>query len=153
MCGGNEHLALEASVCSLWLVVGYVRLGVRIATPGGTSIATFFLCRSQLEFRTLKDGDPLEEHQITVAVRKRPLNKKGKCLFHINPKSSNPVSWYQMYGQCESFMSGCQWRCGVRNPVWSLWHVVGCGVAVFLIPLHTKTRWRSAIWVESKSQP
>ncbi|XP_069996876.1 kinesin-like protein KIF2A isoform X6 [Penaeus vannamei] len=32
--------------------------------------------RSQLEFRTLKDGDPLEEHQITVAVRKRPLNKK-----------------------------------------------------------------------------
>ncbi|XP_066938006.1 kinesin-like protein KIF2A isoform X11 [Macrobrachium rosenbergii] len=32
--------------------------------------------RSQLEFKTLKDGDPLEEHQITVAVRKRPLNKK-----------------------------------------------------------------------------
>ncbi|XP_045122809.1 kinesin-like protein KIF2A isoform X4 [Portunus trituberculatus] len=32
--------------------------------------------RSQLEFRTLRDGDPLEEHQITVAVRKRPLNKK-----------------------------------------------------------------------------
>ena len=38
-------------------------------------------CRSQLEFKTLKDGDPLEEHQITVAVRKRPLNKKGKGYF------------------------------------------------------------------------
>ncbi|RXG69944.1 Kinesin-like protein KIF2A [Armadillidium vulgare] len=32
--------------------------------------------RQQLEFRTLKDGDPMEEHQITVAVRKRPLNKR-----------------------------------------------------------------------------
>ncbi|XP_047736887.1 kinesin-like protein KIF2A isoform X2 [Hyalella azteca] len=32
--------------------------------------------RQTLEFRTLRDGDALEEHQITVAVRKRPLNKK-----------------------------------------------------------------------------
>lgn len=32
--------------------------------------------RSQLEFRPLQDGDPLEQHQITVACRKRPLNKK-----------------------------------------------------------------------------
>ncbi|MCL4131360.1 UNVERIFIED_CONTAM: hypothetical protein GTU68_061454 [Idotea baltica] len=32
--------------------------------------------RQQLDFRPLKDGDPMEEHQITVAVRKRPLNKK-----------------------------------------------------------------------------
>ncbi|CAL4074511.1 unnamed protein product, partial [Meganyctiphanes norvegica] len=32
--------------------------------------------RSQLEFRTIQEGDPLENHQITVACRKRPLNKK-----------------------------------------------------------------------------
>lgn len=32
--------------------------------------------RSNLEFRPLKDGDPLEDHQITVCVRKRPLSKK-----------------------------------------------------------------------------
>jgi len=32
--------------------------------------------RSQLDYRTLQDGDPLETHQITVACRKRPLNKK-----------------------------------------------------------------------------
>ncbi|XP_053636808.1 kinesin-like protein KIF2A isoform X1 [Cherax quadricarinatus] len=40
--------------------------------------------RSQLEFRTLKDGDPLEEHQITVAVRKRPLNKKEQSKREID---------------------------------------------------------------------
>lgn len=40
--------------------------------------------RSQLEFRTLKDGDPLEEHQITVAVRKRPLNKKENSKREID---------------------------------------------------------------------
>ncbi|KAK4314748.1 hypothetical protein Pmani_013998 [Petrolisthes manimaculis] len=40
--------------------------------------------RSELEFRTLKDGDPLEEHQITVAVRKRPLNKKEQAKREID---------------------------------------------------------------------
>ncbi|KAK6624856.1 hypothetical protein RUM44_011720 [Polyplax serrata] len=32
--------------------------------------------RSNLEFRPLKENDTIEEHQITVCVRKRPLNKK-----------------------------------------------------------------------------
>uniref|UniRef100_A0A2P2HVS6 Kinesin-like protein n=1 Tax=Hirondellea gigas TaxID=1518452 RepID=A0A2P2HVS6_9CRUS len=32
--------------------------------------------RQTLEFLTLQEGDSLEEHQITVAVRKRPVNKK-----------------------------------------------------------------------------
>lgn len=32
--------------------------------------------QTSLEYRPLKDGDPLESHQITVCVRKRPLSKK-----------------------------------------------------------------------------
>ena len=32
--------------------------------------------RQTLEFRTIQEGDLLENHQITVAVRKRPINKK-----------------------------------------------------------------------------
>lgn len=37
--------------------------------------------RSNLEFRPLKENDAIEDHQITVCVRKRPLNKKGKYEF------------------------------------------------------------------------
>lgn len=33
--------------------------------------------RSNLEFRPLRENDSVEDHQITVCVRKRPLNKKG----------------------------------------------------------------------------
>jgi len=29
-----------------------------------------------LEFRPIRDNDAVEDHQITVCVRKRPLNKK-----------------------------------------------------------------------------
>lgn len=43
--------------------------------------------RQTLEFRTLRDGDSLEEHQITVAVRKRPLNKK-----EINKKEIDVIT-------------------------------------------------------------
>ncbi|KAL0278962.1 UNVERIFIED_CONTAM: hypothetical protein PYX00_000624 [Menopon gallinae] len=32
--------------------------------------------RANLEFRPLKESDTVEDHQITVCVRKRPLNKK-----------------------------------------------------------------------------
>lgn len=38
-----------------------------------------FLCRefqATLEFRPIRDTDVVEDHQITVCVRKRPLNKK-----------------------------------------------------------------------------
>ena len=32
--------------------------------------------RSQLEYKPITMGDPVESHQICVAVRKRPMNKK-----------------------------------------------------------------------------
>jgi kinesin family protein 2/24 len=32
--------------------------------------------RHNLEFNPLRDSDPVEDHQITVCVRKRPMNKK-----------------------------------------------------------------------------
>jgi len=34
--------------------------------------------RNSIEFRPLRETDPVEDHQITVCIRKRPLNKKGK---------------------------------------------------------------------------
>ena len=40
----------------------------------------FLFDRQQIDFCPLKEGDPIEEHQITVAVRKRPLNKKGNSF-------------------------------------------------------------------------
>ena len=33
--------------------------------------------RQDLQMTPLRDCDPVEDHQITVCVRKRPLNKKG----------------------------------------------------------------------------
>lgn len=38
--------------------------------------------RSNLEFRPLKENDSIEDHQITVCVRKRPLNKKGESFLY-----------------------------------------------------------------------
>jgi kinesin family protein 2/24 len=32
--------------------------------------------QATLEFRPIRDTDGVEDHQITVCVRKRPLNKK-----------------------------------------------------------------------------
>lgn len=32
--------------------------------------------RNSIEFRPLRESDPVEDHQITVCIRKRPLNKK-----------------------------------------------------------------------------
>jgi len=32
--------------------------------------------QATLEFRPIRDTDSVEDHQITVCVRKRPLNKK-----------------------------------------------------------------------------
>ncbi|EEB15649.1 kif-2, putative [Pediculus humanus corporis] len=43
--------------------------------------------RSNLEFRPLKENDTIEDHQITVCVRKRPLNKK-----EINRKEIDVVT-------------------------------------------------------------
>lgn len=36
--------------------------------------------REKLEYNPLRLDDVIEDHQICVCVRKRPLNKKGKCL-------------------------------------------------------------------------
>jgi len=36
--------------------------------------------RETLDFDPLRGHEPIEEHQITVCVRKRPLNKKGMQL-------------------------------------------------------------------------
>lgn len=33
--------------------------------------------RNTLEFRPLRETDTVEDYQITVCIRKRPLNKKG----------------------------------------------------------------------------
>ena len=34
--------------------------------------------RSHLEYRPITSSDPIENHQICVCVRKRPMNKKGE---------------------------------------------------------------------------
>ena len=34
--------------------------------------------RSHLEYRPIASSDPIENHQICVCVRKRPMNKKGR---------------------------------------------------------------------------
>lgn len=45
--------------------------------------------RSNLEFRPLRENDSVEDHQITVCVRKRPLNKKGKtCVKKVAREST-----------------------------------------------------------------
>merc|ERR1719402_233604 len=47
--------------------------------PGNRSCALVKLIRAykdQLEYKPLQDGDPLNDHQITVCVRKRPLSQK-----------------------------------------------------------------------------
>lgn len=36
--------------------------------------------RNNLEFTPLRGGDAVDDHQITVCVRKRPMNKKGRCF-------------------------------------------------------------------------
>jgi len=36
--------------------------------------------RAHLEYRPLTSSDPIINHQISVCVRIRPLNKKGKIL-------------------------------------------------------------------------
>jgi len=43
--------------------------------------------RANIDFRPLKDTDPVEDHQITVCVRKRPLNKK-----ELNRKEVDVIS-------------------------------------------------------------
>ena len=39
--------------------------------------------RNSIEFRPLRESDPVEDHQITVCIRKRPLNKKGKSDYRV----------------------------------------------------------------------
>lgn len=39
--------------------------------------------QTTLEFKPLRDSEIVEDHQITVCVRKRPLNKKGKISIFI----------------------------------------------------------------------
>jgi kinesin family protein 2/24 len=33
--------------------------------------------QQDLQITPLRDTDPVEDHQITVCIRKRPMNKKG----------------------------------------------------------------------------
>lgn len=40
--------------------------------------------QTNLEFKPLRDSEMVENHQITVCVRKRPLNKKGIVNSLIN---------------------------------------------------------------------
>ena len=35
--------------------------------------------KETLEMRPLRETDAIEDHQITVCVRKRPVNKKGNA--------------------------------------------------------------------------
>lgn len=44
---------------------------------------TFRAYRATVEFRPLRETDPVEDHQITVCVRKRPLNKKGTLYYYL----------------------------------------------------------------------
>ncbi|XP_037077512.1 kinesin-like protein KIF2A [Pollicipes pollicipes] len=51
-------------------------MGVDPGNPNWEFMSMIREYKSGLEFRPLKDGDPLEDHQITVCVRKRPLSRK-----------------------------------------------------------------------------
>jgi len=44
--------------------------------PNWEFLTMIYDYKDQLEFRPLQDGDPLNNHQITVCVRKRPLSQK-----------------------------------------------------------------------------
>jgi kinesin family protein 2/24 len=52
--------------------------------------------RDSIEFHPLRESDPVEVHQITVCIRRRPLNKKELArsevavisrLSYMNPNS------------------------------------------------------------------
>ncbi|XP_043237146.1 kinesin-like protein KIF2A isoform X1 [Amphibalanus amphitrite] len=51
-------------------------MGIDPGNPNWEFLSMIREYKSGLDFRPLKDGDPLEDHQITVCVRKRPLSKK-----------------------------------------------------------------------------
>lgn len=73
--------ALFVASCSEFLLnfnLGEERRYIKVVVLALAYLNVEFFGRQQLDFRPLKDGDPMEEHQITVAVRKRPLNKKGE---------------------------------------------------------------------------
>jgi hypothetical protein len=42
--------------------------------------------RNDIEFRTLRETDPVEDHQITVFIRKRPLNMKEVGVISVPNK-------------------------------------------------------------------
>jgi kinesin family protein 2/24 len=44
--------------------------------PNWEFLAMINQYRNSLEFHPLRDSDPVEDHQITVCIRKRPMNKK-----------------------------------------------------------------------------
>ena len=57
--------------------------------------------RSHLEYRPITSSDPIENHQICVCVRKRPMNKKGEhvplfsCTFGFHV-----VAWMFLTSEC-----------------------------------------------------
>jgi len=52
-------------------------MGVDPGNPNWEFINMIREYRATLDFRPIKETEMIEDHQITVCVRKRPLNKKG----------------------------------------------------------------------------
>ncbi|KAI5750905.1 hypothetical protein M8J77_002349 [Diaphorina citri] len=51
-------------------------MNVDPGNPNWEFLAMIREYQSNIEFRPIQESDPVEDHQITVCVRKRPLNKK-----------------------------------------------------------------------------
>lgn len=45
--------------------------------------------QNSIEFRPLTGNEPVEDHQITVCVRKRPLNKKENVKKEVRGKKGD----------------------------------------------------------------
>ena len=74
--------------------------------PGNPHFETLCMIREyqeKLEFSSIGDSDPIADHQITVCVRKRPLNpkenkKKEVSVFHL-------YLWFQIINFNSPFRS------------------------------------------------
>ncbi|GLG97913.1 Kinesin-like protein [Gryllus bimaculatus] len=53
-----------------------VLMNIDPGNPNWEFLAMIREYRGNIEFRPLRETDPVEDHQITVCIRKRPLNKK-----------------------------------------------------------------------------
>ncbi|KAL1431589.1 hypothetical protein MTO96_014103 [Rhipicephalus appendiculatus] len=66
------------------------RMNVDPGNPNWEFLSMIREYRSTLDFRPLSMSDPSEVHQICVAVRKRPLNKKACVQVHRTAASYRP---------------------------------------------------------------